>query len=209
MATLLKQSTAVTVRLGPFLDKADGVTEKTALTPVVEVSKNHGAFAARSSASAVTADSNGWYGVPLDATDTGTLGPAVIKSDDSATYLPVWHDFLVVPANTYDALVAGTDTLQADLTQINGSATAATNFEKGTSTMVRFTVAASSTTTVVNTSDLTEATNDHYKDRWLLFITGALAGQAKQITAYNGTTKAFTVGALTEAPATSDTGIVV
>ncbi len=127
MATFLKQSTTVTIRLGPFLDKADGVTEKTAITPVVEVSKNHAAFGARNSATAITHDSNGWFAVELNATDTGTLGPMVAKSDDSATFLPVWREFVVVPANVHDSLVAGSATLAVDATKWAGAATAASN----------------------------------------------------------------------------------
>lgn len=120
----LKQSTAVTIRLGPALDKTDGVTEETGLSPSVEVSKNHAAFAARNSASAITHDSNGWYAVPIDATDTGTLGPLIVKFDDAATHLPVWREFLVVPAHVYDGLVAGTDNLQVDTVQWLGTACA-------------------------------------------------------------------------------------
>lgn len=126
MAQLLKQSTLVTIRLGPALDKTDGVTEEIALSPTVEISKNHGAFAARNSATAITHDSNGWYAVELNATDTNTLGPFIAKFDDAATHLPVWREFLVVPANVYDSFVGGTDTLQADLTQVNGAAQTAT-----------------------------------------------------------------------------------
>ena len=121
----LKQSTTVTLRVGPFLDKTDGVTEKTALSPVVEISKNNGAFAARGSATAITHDSNGWYAVELNATDTGTLGPFVLKSDDSATYLPVYQTYMVLPANVYDSFVAGTANLSVDATKWAGSATAA------------------------------------------------------------------------------------
>lgn len=113
----LKQSTAVTIRLGPALDKTDGVTEETALSPTVEVSKNHGAFAARNSVTAITHDSNGWYAVELNATDTGTLGPLIAKFDDAATHLPVWREFMVVPANVYDGLVGATDVLQVDVSQ--------------------------------------------------------------------------------------------
>jgi hypothetical protein len=119
---LLKQSTAVTIRMGPALDKTDGITEETALTLTVEVSKNNGAFAARNSAGAISHDSNGWYAVPLDATDTGILGPFIAKFDDAATHLPVWHEFMVLPAMVYDSLVAGSDTLQADVVQWNGTA---------------------------------------------------------------------------------------
>src|SRR3990172_12294820 len=125
MAAFLKQSTTVTIRLGPFLDKADGVTEKTAITPVVEISKNHGAFAARNSATAIAHDSNGWFVVELNATDTGTLGPLVAKSDDAATHLPVWRELLVVPTNVYDSLVAGSANFAVDATKWAGAAAAA------------------------------------------------------------------------------------
>jgi hypothetical protein len=113
------------------------------------------------------------------------------------------------PAAINNSLVNGSDTLQVDLTQVNGSATVATNFEKAASTIIRGTVAAGSTTSVINTSDLTEITNDHYKDRWLIFVTGVAAGQGKQITGYNGTTKALTTGVFQDAPSTSDTFVIV
>lgn len=126
MSTWLKQSTAVTIRLGPFLAIADGVTEETGLSPTVEVSKNHGAFAARSSAGAITHDSNGWYAVPIDATDTGTLGAMIVKVDAAATHLPVWREFMVVPASVYDALIAGTEWLPVDAFRPEWAAAAGT-----------------------------------------------------------------------------------
>lgn len=100
----LKQSTTVTIRMGPALDATDGVTEETALSPTVEVSKNHGAFAARNSATAITHDSNGWYAVELNATDTNTVGKMIAKFDDAATHLPVWHEFWVIEEAIFDAL---------------------------------------------------------------------------------------------------------
>ena len=114
MACWLKQSTAVTIRLGPALDRTDGVTEETGLSPTVEVSKNHAAFAARNSASAISHDSNGWYAVPIDATDTGTLGPLIVKFDSAADHLPVWREFMVMPASVFDALVSATEWLPVD-----------------------------------------------------------------------------------------------
>lgn len=129
MSMLLRQSTTITLRLGPALDKTDGVTEEIALSPTVEISKAGGAFVARNSATAITHDSNGWYAVELNATDTNTLGILMAKFDDSATHLPVWHEFMVVPANVYDSFVAGTDTLQSDLTQIGGVAQSATDLK--------------------------------------------------------------------------------
>lgn len=129
MPTLLKQSTAVTVRIGPFLDKSDGVTEETGLAASLafEVSKNNGAFAARNSATAPVHDSDGWYSCELDTTDTGTLGTLIVKSHDAATYLPVWEKFVVMPANVYDSLVAGSDTFEVDMIRINGGLTSGNN----------------------------------------------------------------------------------
>lgn len=49
---------------------------------------------------------------------------------------------------------------------------------------------------------LTEATNDHFKSAFVLFLDGALLGQSGLISAYNGTTKQITLAtALTDAPA--------
>jgi hypothetical protein len=121
MSQLLRQSTTVTVQAGPFVDKADGVTEKTALSPALELSKAGAAFAARNSGTAVTHDQNGWYRVELNATDTNTAGPLVVKSDDAAAHLAVWHEFMVVPAAVYDSLVAGTDKLQVDVAEWLGT----------------------------------------------------------------------------------------
>jgi len=122
MSQWLKVSTAITLIMGPFLDKTDGVTEETALSPAVEVSKNGGAFGARSSADAIAHDQNGWYTVPLNTTDTGTLGRLVVKSDSAADHLPVWHEFMVVPAKVYDSLIGGSDNLEIDLILWKGSA---------------------------------------------------------------------------------------
>ena len=110
---LLRQSTTVTIKLGPFVDATDGVTEETGLGAIaVEVAKNGAAFAARNSATAAAHDAEGWYNVELDGTDTNTLGRLRVKSHDSATHLPVWQDFMVIEQNAYDAIVAGSADLQ-------------------------------------------------------------------------------------------------
>lgn len=122
MATMLKQSTTVTIRLGPFLDATDGVNEETGLGSMgIEISKNHAAFAARNSATATAHDTEGWYSCELNATDTNTLGPLIVKAHASATHLPVWREFVVVPAHVYDGLVAGSDNLQVDTIQVGGT----------------------------------------------------------------------------------------
>lgn len=110
MARLLKQSTAFTFRAGPFVDSTDGVTAETALTIAqadVQISKAGGAFAQTSASPTTTHDADGWYQCPLTATDTGTLGALTVHIT-MAGALPVWHDFMVLPAAVYDAMVGGT-----------------------------------------------------------------------------------------------------
>jgi hypothetical protein len=75
--------------------------------------------------------------------------------------------------------------------------------------VVRATAGASSTTTTIVSTSLTEATNDHYIGRIVVFTDGALAGQATKITDYDGTAKTLTVDTMTEAPASGDSFVVV
>jgi hypothetical protein len=81
----------------------------------VRLKKNAGNWAQASESTSATHEENGWYEKPLDATDTNTLGILVVAIAESGA-LPVWRDFLVVPAETYDTLVSGSDNLTADLT---------------------------------------------------------------------------------------------
>lgn len=113
----LKQSTAVTISMGPFVDDSDGYTAETALSLTVYRSANGAAAVARNSGDSITHDRDGYYRVPLDATDTGALGRLRVFASPSGA-LPVWRDWLVVPANVWDSLVGGTDTLDAPVAAI-------------------------------------------------------------------------------------------
>lgn len=118
--TWLKQSTAVTIQLGPFLLASDGDTEQTSLllgSGVFLLSKNGGAFATKNDSSGGTHDDGGWYTTDLDATDTGTLGRLIIKTHAVGS-LYVWREFMVVPANVYDSLVSGSDNLDVEVATI-------------------------------------------------------------------------------------------
>lgn len=117
----LRQSTTQTELIGPYLDKDDGVTEETALTPATEISKDGGAFAAGPTGG--THDSEGWYPVAFTTTHTNTLGSLMLKSQDAATHLSVWEPFMVVTANYYDSKY-GTDVRDASVTQWLGTAVA-------------------------------------------------------------------------------------
>ena len=126
----LKQSTAVTLKIGPFLDDSDGKTAETALTIAqadVRLSKNGGNIAQKTEATSCTHDELGIYGCPIDATDTATLGRLQLWVHESGA-LPVWHEYMVVPANVYDSMFS-TDKLEVDLLQMGGVAQSATDLK--------------------------------------------------------------------------------
>lgn len=128
MAIWLKQSTAVTLKIGPFLDDTDGKTAETGLTisqADVRLSMNGGDIAQKNESTACTHDELGIYGCPVDTTDTGTLGRLQLWVHESGA-LPVWHEFMVVPANVWDSMF-GADYLQVDIEQVDGDGTAAAN----------------------------------------------------------------------------------
>lgn len=119
----LKQSTSVDVAIGPFLDETDGKTAETALTitqPDIRLKKNGGAWAQKNAAQTLSHEEAGWYEVTLDSTDTNTLGHLIVAVHESGA-LPVWKEFTVLPANVYDSLVSGSDYLQVDAIQVEGS----------------------------------------------------------------------------------------
>ena len=129
----LKQSTSVTVQIGPFLDKTDGVSLEVGLgaaldsaTTGIRLTKNGATQVDRNDATVPAYTAMGLYAVVLDATDTDTLGTLRIIFEEAATCLPVWQDFMIVPANVYNSFVLGTDVLDVSLTEVNGAAQTAT-----------------------------------------------------------------------------------
>lgn len=321
----LKQSTAVDVVVGPFVDDTDGKTAETGLTisqADCQLSKNGGAVAQKNSATSASHLGGGHYKVPLNSTDTNTLGALRLYVNESGA-LPVWADYMIMPANVWDSLFGadrldvnveewnatavpaehtagypivtvkdGTGTgeidtasgkvllqdgavtagviadnaidaaaLAADVgaeiadsvwdealaghatagsagkkltdagdpwltalpgsygagtagkilgdkafnaSQIGGSTTAATNAARGYQGLVLAKAVTGTLSTTQFTTSLTEASNDHYNGRSLVFTSGALAGQQTTITDYTGATKLVTVTAMTEAPANND-----
>lgn len=128
MTTWLRQSTSVDVGIGPFVDSIDGFTPKTALTitqPDIRLKKNGGAWAQKNAAQTLTHEENGWYEVTLDTTDTNTLGILIVAIAESGA-LPVWKEYMVVPANAYDAMISGTEWLTVDPNKVEFSISGAT-----------------------------------------------------------------------------------
>lgn len=130
-----------------------------------------------------------------------------------------------------DAILADTNAVQTDLadggrvdllidaikvvTDALG-ATAATRLALSAGQMIPGTVDTvtnghTPTGTEFQADDITEATSDHYNGRIVVFTSGALVGQATDITDYVavGGIGQFTVTALTEAPSNDDTFIII
>ena len=162
--------------------------------------------------------------------DTGTTLPATIGTPVGAD---ISADIAAVKAETA-LIVADTNELQTDwanggrldllLDSIKGvtdalGLTAAANLALSAGRLKLITVDTitnthTPTTTEFQCDDITEATVDHYKDRIVLWLTGALgaeAGQATEISAYAavGGIGQFTVVAMTEAPANNDTALLI
>jgi hypothetical protein len=120
----LKQSTATTLLLGPFLDETDGQTAETALTvsqaDVLLWKQGGTTLAQKNESTSCTHRSNGLYTCPVDATDTNTLGTLVVSVDESGA-APIRQDYTVVAANVYDSLFGSGDVLDVSVTQWTGT----------------------------------------------------------------------------------------
>jgi hypothetical protein len=135
----LKQSTAVTIKLGPFVDSTDGVTAETGLTIAqadVRLSKNGGNMAQKNESTSCTHDEIGWYDCPLDSTDTNTLGILHVMVAESGA-LPVWARFVVLAANIYDSLISDSDELQVHANEITAGLITATAIADGAITAAK------------------------------------------------------------------------
>ena len=222
MAIWLKQSTATTIVIGPLVDDTDGKTAETGLTisqgDVLLWKEGGTTFGAKNESTSATHRSNGCYTVPLDATDTNTLGVLVVSVNESGA-LPVRHDFQVVPANVYNSAVLGTDKLYVDAVELNSVAAAAATQALVATACVTGTVyndggtylPTNSGALVFYSDTVTEATADHYNGRVVIFTSGAMLGQALAITDYEKVASygKFTCSVATELPANAVTFVIV
>jgi hypothetical protein len=135
----LKHNTAADAVIGPFVDDTDFKTPETSLTlsqADCQLIKAAGAAAQKNNATAATHLGGGHYKVPLSTTDTNTLGRLRLYVNEAGA-LPVWRDFLVLPANVYDALVEGSDALQVHANEMTaGLITSATLHENALAAIV-------------------------------------------------------------------------
>jgi hypothetical protein len=115
------------------------------------------------------------------------------------------------PANTLT--VDASHQAFADVSAISGDSTAADRLEAILDAMPGGAVVDDNdpdpTATAFETN-LTEATNDHYNGAFVVFTSGALLGQSRKISDYDGTSKVLTVAAaFTAAPTVGDTFLIL
>lgn len=183
---LLKQSTAATLRVGPFMDITDAVTPETGVdlstVDQAELLKASGATVDISGATwAAITGADGWYDLSLTTSLTDTVGMLTVVVQDASLCLPVFVRAMVVPANVWASLVGGTEFLDTSGTVRRNTATGG-----GAGTI---------------TLDAGASATDDFYNRLLLFAEsgpGALQPMS-EITDYVGSTK---VASLSPAPGT-------
>lgn len=108
---ILKQSTAIDIRMGPFVDATTGVDPETGITlgaaDQAEVLKANGAATvAMGGTFAAVTGADGWYDYTVAVGDVDTVGEVVFVVQDSSVCLPVFVRGYVVEEAVYDAMYA-------------------------------------------------------------------------------------------------------
>jgi len=119
----LRQSTDVTVVVGPFLDYWSGVTAETGVTIV---GMDNAGIIKHGSGSTVSigdrplgALAGGHYGFRFTSSDTDTSGQLRLFFQDDSIFAPVWEDFLVLDQHIFDSKYIGVKQ-QINAVQIGG-----------------------------------------------------------------------------------------
>lgn len=194
---------AVTIYKGTPTNTAGTTTTKqtsNGITIINGVASNSGVVAVEIDTSVDTGDIGFW--------ENGESYHCLITLDtDSEIY---GADNLSIPVGVQFDL----GFVQSDAKLISGDTDSASRLALSTKQIIPGTVdtgAVGSTNTSFESDDVTEATNDHYNGRTIIFTSGALIGQATSISDYttNGGNGVFTIVALTEAPSNNDTFIII
>jgi hypothetical protein len=143
------------------------------------------------------------------STTTAQLGANAVQVSGSATAannaeIVFDTDFATNYSTTNDKWQA-----EADVLAINGSAAAAVRQALAAATIVSGTAQTGTLSTTQMTTDLSEATDDHYNGRLVIWTSGALQNQATTISDYENTGGLVTFVQTTEAPANNDTFIII
>ena len=141
----LRQNTATRVTVGPFLDVTDAKTAELAISaaathitlvvddvdgspeisvPTLVIDIAATASAGNNDLVGITNNNAGYYSLELTAAQTNYVGRAMLSltwtstSPLTAEYLPVFHEFTILPANVFDSF-HGTDLLDVNVEKIN------------------------------------------------------------------------------------------
>lgn len=133
MAIILRQSTGIDVRIGPFVDVGDGFTPETGITlsgaDEAELLKANGAATVSISGAtwAAVTGCDGWYDLTLTSSHTDTVGELIVVVQDDSVCLPVFQRFYVVEEAVYDDLYAASadpfTVMQSDVAAIHSQTT--------------------------------------------------------------------------------------
>lgn len=125
----VKQLSAFSDTVGPFVDDTDFKTAETALTITaseVDIMKNGGVQGTKSDASSLTHRIEGEYSITFNGTDTNTLGKLsmIIRESGALVVRAHWQ---VIPAVIYDSLFGGSTNAfnaagRVDVGEVLGSA---------------------------------------------------------------------------------------
>lgn len=218
---VLKQSTATTINIGPFIDDTDFKTLETGLTVTsmtVKLIKQSDTFSSTNTSFSPTASggsndaqhvASGMYNLELTTTNTDTVGRLEVVITITGA-LPVFHRFLVIPSTKWTEMVATGPSSIDDLNETDCSTIASTTSPMGRICGNKFerfiatgTADSGSTTTVVDT-ERTEGDTDYWAGNFIVFTSGTVAGQARFITGFNAATDTLTfTPALTQAVSTN------
>jgi hypothetical protein len=143
---------------------------------------------------------------PIDANVTQISASATAADNLELDYIATGY---TKTNSTVGTVTNVTNPVTANTTQISGSSLAADRLEQSALTIVTGSAVTGTLTTTQMTTNLTEATDDHYIGRIIIWVTGNLTGQATDITDYVGVNKRLVYTAVTEAPSNGDTFVIL
>jgi len=204
-----------------FVTDADGGVTGDASNIALKVVKDGSVGAVAGSVSEIDAtNAPGMYSVPLTAAEnTGSMISLVGKTSTADTTVnPIsWTNIssmAAISGSTSAAdnleLAAGSDSLTANVKQVNGSTDGASFLALGAATMIEVTCDSGSTTSSIYGTGGVSSVDDFYNERTMLFVTGDNANSARAIVDYTGSSKKFSVSpAFTASAAAADKFIIV
>lgn len=160
----------------------------------------------------------GTYGAPAGAgfTEIGTTGTGYVELNSTDTNADHVRIRLTVSntdacASVYHLYCEEAGDIRVNLSAINSSAALLAKFAAAVGGNVTGTVTGSPTTEEIQSADVNDAQADLYNGRFLLFLTGALAGKATKITDYekSGSNGVFAIEATPIAASSGNTFLIL